>query len=67
MMLGVRRAGVTTTLHILEGNRLIGAKRGRIAVLDRVALDASAGKANGLAEAEYERVFAVESPPRAFG
>jgi CRP-like cAMP-binding protein len=28
MMLGVRRAGVTTSLHILEGNRLIRSTRG---------------------------------------
>src|SRR3954462_13038677 len=34
MMLGVRRAGVTTTLHVLEGNHLIRSKRGSLTVLD---------------------------------
>jgi CRP-like cAMP-binding protein len=38
MMLGVRRAGVTTTIHILEGNGLIRAKRGVITVRDREGL-----------------------------
>lgn len=36
--LGVRRSGVTVALHVLEGNRLIRARRGRIEVLDREGL-----------------------------
>ena len=37
-MLGVRRVGVTNALHILEGERLVRAYRGRIRVIDRAGL-----------------------------
>ena len=37
-MLGVQRTTVTLALQMLEGNRLIKARRGRIAVLDRAGL-----------------------------
>lgn len=57
MMLGVRRPGVTTALHILEGARLIQAKRGRVIVLDREGLTELAGDSYGPAEAEYERLL----------
>lgn len=56
-MLGVRRAGVTDTLHLLEGEKLINAERGLITILDRPALARRAGSLYGLPEAEYERVF----------
>ncbi|AMJ62781.1 Crp/Fnr family transcriptional regulator [Bosea sp. PAMC 26642] len=36
--LGVRRSGVTVALHVLEGQRLIRSRRGRIDVLDREGL-----------------------------
>ena len=58
MMLGVRRAGVTTATQILEGNGLIAAKRGIITVLDREKLEALADNAYGLPEAEYARQMA---------
>lgn len=41
-MLGVRRPGVTVSLHILEGERMIKATRGKIRILDRAKLDAAA-------------------------
>ncbi|WP_342154810.1 Crp/Fnr family transcriptional regulator [Methylorubrum sp. SB2] len=56
-MLGVRRPGVTTALHILEGARLIQARRGCITVLDRTRLAECAGDSYGPAEAEYERLL----------
>jgi CRP-like cAMP-binding protein len=59
MMLGVRRAGVTTALHVLEGHHLIRARRGSITVVDRDALMTLADDAYGLPEAEYERLFGV--------
>jgi CRP-like cAMP-binding protein len=58
MMLGVRRAGVTTATHILEGNSLIRAKRGVITVLNREKLEELADNAYGLPEAEYARLMA---------
>ncbi|GEP01401.1 cyclic nucleotide-binding protein [Methylobacterium haplocladii] len=57
LMLGVRRPGVTTATHGLEGLGLIQARRGRITVLDREGLLERAGDAYGLAEAEYERLL----------
>ena len=56
-MLGVRRAGVTTATHILEGNGLIRAKRGVITILDRERLAELAEGAYGLREAEYARLI----------
>ena len=58
MMLGVRRAGVTTATHVLEGNGLIRTKRGVITVLDRERLEELADNAYGLPEAEYARLMA---------
>jgi len=52
-MLGVRRPGVSVATQILEGNRLIRAKRGRITILDRAGLEAVADEGYGLAEAQY--------------
>ncbi|GJE56730.1 hypothetical protein EKPJFOCH_3238 [Methylobacterium thuringiense] len=57
LMLGVRRPGVTTATHMLEGGGMIQARRGRITVLDRDKLLEVAGDAYGLAEAEYERLL----------
>jgi CRP-like cAMP-binding protein len=57
LMLGVRRAGVTTALHILEGARIIKATRGRVEILDREQLQEAAGDSYGLPEAEYERLI----------
>jgi CRP-like cAMP-binding protein len=56
-MLGVQRTTVTLALQMLEGNRLIRARRGRIAVLDRVGLLAVASDSYGVPEAEYVRLI----------
>jgi CRP-like cAMP-binding protein len=53
VMLGVRRASVTDTLHILEGAALIRLTRGTIEIRSRAGLEAFAGEAYGFAEAEY--------------
>ena len=42
-VLGVRRAGVTVALHVLEGKHALRSERRRIRVLDRDALIAAAG------------------------
>lgn len=56
-MLGVRRPGVTTATHALEGMGSIRNRRGRIEVLDREKLLELAGDAYKVAEDEYERVL----------
>jgi CRP-like cAMP-binding protein len=58
MMLGVRRAGVTTALHVLEGSHLIRSTRGLVTVRDRDGLERFADDAYGLPEAEYTRLMA---------
>ena len=55
-MLGVRRAGVTVALHVLEGKGLIRSKRSEIVVLDREGLMELADGAYGLAEEESVRL-----------
>jgi CRP-like cAMP-binding protein len=57
MMLGIRRPGVTTAIHVLEGTGMIRAERGRIIVLNREKLEELADDAYGMAEAEYERLI----------
>ncbi len=56
MMLGVRRAGVTTALHTLEGHKLIKARRGQITVVDRKGLEALSDPSYGVPESEYARL-----------
>jgi hypothetical protein len=57
-MLGVRRATVTDTLHVLEGGGAIGSSRGRIWVRDRALLEACAGPSYGFAETQYRKLIA---------
>ena len=57
LMLAVRRSGVTTALHILEGDRLIKSDRALITILNRDGLVARARGCYGIPEKEYERVF----------
>ncbi|MGU3362152.1 Crp/Fnr family transcriptional regulator [Methylobacterium sp. M6A4_1b] len=56
-MLGVQRTTVTLALQMLEGNRLIKARRGRIELLDRAGLLSVAGDSYGVPEAEYRRLI----------
>jgi hypothetical protein len=70
MMLGVRRSGVTTTLHLLEGMGGIVGRRGVIGIRDRARLEELAADAYGVPEAEYRRLLGpfgkspVETRPR---
>ena len=57
VMLAVRRATVTTAVHVLEGNKFITGERGYITILNRVALEEFAGDAYGGPEAEYRRLL----------
>jgi CRP-like cAMP-binding protein len=58
LMLGAGRPGVTSALHVLEGAKMIKAERAAITVLDRDKLEYLCSDVYGLAEAEYERLFA---------
>lgn len=58
LMLGAGRPGVTSALHVLEGAKMIKAERASITVLDRDKLEYLCSDVYGLAEAEYERLFA---------
>ena len=58
MMLGIRRPGVTSAIHALEGMGSIRNTRGRIEVRSRERLIELAGDAYRVAEDEYERVMA---------
>jgi CRP-like cAMP-binding protein len=57
IMLGVRRAGVTDAMHLLEGVNIIRATRGHIHILDREKLEDTAGDSYGIPEAEYRRLI----------
>lgn len=57
LMLGVRRAGVTEALNILEKRGIIQASRGNIVIVDRARLKETAGDSYGVPEAEYRRLI----------
>lgn len=56
-MLGIRRAGVTVALQVLEDRQLIAPKRGVVTILDRNGLERVAGSSYGFAEDEYGRLM----------
>lgn len=56
-MLGVRRPGVTDTLHQIESKGTIRSTRGRVRIVDREGLKSIAGNLYGLPEAEYARLL----------
>ncbi|CAN5595329.1 Crp/Fnr family transcriptional regulator [soil metagenome] len=62
MMLGVRRAGVTTALQAFERSGLIVRTRALIEVVDRPGLCALAGGYYGQAEAAQERLLESKAP-----
>jgi CRP-like cAMP-binding protein len=55
--LGVRRAGVTLALHMLESKGLIKSMRNQIIICDRHGLSEQANGSYGIAEAVYGRLF----------
>lgn len=64
LTLGVRRAGVTNAIHVLEGLGCIRANRGCITVRDRGRLEQIAGDSYGAPEAEYRRLIGSPTPDR---
>ena len=63
VMLGVRRAGITDTLAVLEAAKAIHARRGQIVIRDRQILKQRAGDLYGVPEAEYQRLIARPIKP----
>ncbi|HYZ63707.1 MAG TPA: Crp/Fnr family transcriptional regulator [Acetobacteraceae bacterium] len=63
-MLGVRRPGVTVALGALQHAGVIQSRRGRIKVLDRACLEASACSCYTLVSEELERLLPWENPRR---
>ena len=57
-MLGVRRATVTDTLHLIEGLGAVRSTRGRIVVRNRNRLEELAGDSYGSAEVTYRKFVA---------
>ena len=55
--LHVRRASITDTLHVLEGDRVVRCTRGQLTVRDRPALTALAGESYGQPEASYRALI----------
>jgi CRP-like cAMP-binding protein len=55
--LGVRRAGITDAMHLLESVNIVRATRGSIRILDRKKLERTAGGTYGIAEDEYKRLI----------
>jgi len=57
LMLGVRRAGVTETLHTLVSQKLITTDRGTVVIVDRKGIERTAGDSYGTPEAEFHRLI----------
>lgn len=56
-MMAVRRSGVTTAMHVLEGEHAIKAVRGVVTVLDREKLIELAGASYGQSEKAYRELL----------
>jgi len=56
-MLGVRRAGVTMAIQMLEAAGIIAQQRGRLTVLNRKQLEHGSCKCHGIVKAEYDRLL----------
>lgn len=56
-MLAVRRAGVTDALHVLEGEGLIRAERGRVTIRNRQGLERAAADLYGFSERSYRQII----------
>ncbi|MDM9646818.1 Crp/Fnr family transcriptional regulator [Rhizobium sp. S163] len=57
LLVGVRRPGITTALHVLEGEGLIRSTRGIVTIRNRKGLEALAGGSYGIPEREYDRLI----------
>jgi CRP-like cAMP-binding protein len=62
LMLGTRRAGVTTALNAFDTRGWISHSRGCITIIDRDALQQFAAGLYGVPEAEYQRLLGTLQP-----
>lgn len=62
LMLGCRRAGVTMSIHLLEGERAIRATRAHIVLQDRAKLRAIAGSTYRLEDEPAESAILARAP-----
>jgi CRP-like cAMP-binding protein/ActR/RegA family two-component response regulator len=58
-ILGIRRAGITDAIHVLEGEGMIRSTRGMLKVHNRAGLEKRASDSYGVPEAEYERLIGL--------
>jgi CRP-like cAMP-binding protein len=66
-MLGVRREGVTEAASALQSSRIIIYARGRIRVLDRIALEDRSCECYAVVKKEYDRLLPGKLGPVAMG
>ncbi|HXM76708.1 MAG TPA: helix-turn-helix domain-containing protein, partial [Thermoanaerobaculia bacterium] len=59
LMLGVRRAGVTTAAGALQTSGFISYTQGHVSVLDRAGLESAACECYRVVRAELDQVFEV--------
>jgi CRP-like cAMP-binding protein len=65
MMLGVRRAGVTTAAGALQRAGLIHYRRGRVTILDRHGLEDAACECYAITKTAFDRLLGAAAPGRA--
>jgi CRP-like cAMP-binding protein len=63
LLLGVRRAGVTEAMHVLEGRGSVRSTRTLIRIVDREKLKHEANGFYGIPEAEYARLISSAAAP----
>jgi len=64
MMLGIRRAGVTTAAGVLQRAGMIRYSRGQMEIMDRAGLEASACECYGMARRAMDRLVSDGGPAK---
>jgi CRP-like cAMP-binding protein len=61
MMLGVRRAGVSVAIGILQKAGVIGHAYGRVTILDRAGLEAASCECYGAVQRQFGRLLGLRA------